>query len=145
MGVPDPPNRRQKRAARYIEELTAQIRANSISARHDEQITLYVWALIIVALFGDEERALFAHTYRSEIEGQTECLAEVREHCSCEGKEQLCQILDNVLATLSTDHRVADFMMEIIQQQSWSAIQTELKARKLRAEDFVWWTFDPHR
>jgi hypothetical protein len=141
MGIPNPPKRRDRKAIQYVEALQAQVYADPTLQIEDEGAAqLYAWALVVVALFGDEERALFQEVYEAYAQG--ECLEEVRVACACEGKDQLCLILDRIVAE-GTTTRMADYMAEILENERWRPIQQAMTERKFKADNFVWWRFDP--
>ncbi len=141
MGIPNPPKRRDRKAIQYVEELKVQARADpSLQIDNDDDAQLYAWALVVVALFGEEERALFREVYEAYAQG--ECLEEMREACACENNDQLCLILDRIVAEGPTA-RMAAYMDEILKHERWRPIQQALATRKFKADNFVWWRFDP--
>ncbi len=141
MGIPDPPKRRDRKAIQYVAELRTQARTDPALQIEDEDAAqLYAWALIVVALFGEKERALFQEVYAAYAQG--ECLDEVREACACdENKDQLCLILDRIVAEGATT-RMADYMADILEHERWRPIQQTMTERKFKADNFVWWRFD---
>ncbi len=142
MGIPEPPKRRDRRALRYLDELKARALADPTLPVHDEvSATLYVWALVVAAFFGEKERRLFRQVYEAYTEG--ECLYEMRAACACEDKDPLCLILDQIMAETSDSQLLAAYLMQAIESESWRSVQQDLKDRKLTADNFVWWSFDP--
>jgi hypothetical protein len=141
MGIPDPPKRKDRKAIRYVQELQTQALTDPTLQIDDEDAAqLYAWALIVVALFGDEERALFREIYDAYAQG--ECLEEVRVACACEGKDQLCLILDRIVAEGATA-QMAGYMVEILEHERWRPVRQAIEDRKFKADNFVWWRFDP--
>ncbi len=144
MGVPEPPNRRDRKAIQYLEDLKIQFLANPNAPVHDdESAQLYAWAVVVIALFDDTERELFKRIYDEYTEG--ECLYEVRTACACEGKDQLCLILDQIMADDELATRMGKHMMTCIEDESWQGIQSVLKKNRFTPENFLWWSFDLKR
>ncbi len=144
MGIPEPPNRRDRKAIQYLEDLQTQILARHTALVHDaESAQLYTWALVVVALFDDGERELFVQVYNAYTEG--ECLYEMRTACACNGKDQLCLILDQIMADKALATRMGEYMMASIQDESWREIQVVLKENRFQAENFLWWAYDLKR
>ncbi len=144
MAIPDPPKRRDRKALLYVEELKHHILADpSIPARDESAAELYATALVVAAFFGEQERQLFREIYSAYTAG--ECLFEMREACACEGHDQLCLILDRIVAETDDVQRLARYMMEIIEAGRWRPVQKELESRGFTASNFVWWSFDPNR
>ena len=144
MGVPEPPNRRDRKAIQYLEDLQTQILANPQAPVHDaESARLYTWALVVVALFDDAERELFEQVYDAYTEG--ECLYEMRTACACNGKDQLCLILDQIMADTALATRMGKYMMASIKDGSWRVIHAVLKKNRFQAENFLWWAYDLKR
>mgnify|MGYP006308409093 CR=1 FL=1 len=144
MGIPNPPKRKDRKAIRYVEELQAQARADpSLKIENDDQAQRYAWALIVVALFGEEERALFQEVYDTYSQG--DCLEEVRNVCACdETNDQLCLILDRIVAEGATT-QMATYMADIIERERWHPIRHAIEDRKFKADNFIWWRFDPDK
>lgn len=141
MGIPDPPKRRDRKAIQYVEELKAQARTDPVlQIEDDDEAQLYAWALIVVALFGEKERTLFQEVYKAYAQG--ECLEEMREVCACEDNDQLCLILDRIVAEGPTA-QMAAYMAEILEHERWRPIRDAMEIRKFKADNFVWWRFDP--
>jgi hypothetical protein len=142
MGIPNPPKRKDRKAIQYVEELQAQALIDpALKIEEEDDAQRYAWALIVVALFGEEERALFREVYDAYAQG--ECLEEVRDACACgEKKDQLCLILDRIVAEGQT-RRMAAYMAEILEQERWRPIRQMIEDRKFKADNFVWWRFDP--
>jgi hypothetical protein len=144
VGVPEPPNRRDRKAIQYLEDLQVQFLANpSAHVNDDETAQLYAWAVVVVALFDDAERELFRQVYDSHTEG--ECLYEVRTACACEGKDQLCLILDQIMSDGPLAKRMGKYMMSCIEDDSWKDVQAVLKENRFTPENFLWWSFDLKR
>jgi len=144
VGVPEPPNRRDRKAIQYLDDLKAQFLANPETPAHDtESAQLYAWALVVIALFDDTERALFKQVYGAYTEG--ECLYEIRTACACDGKDQLCLILDQIMAEKALAARMGKYMMACIKDESWREIQSFLKKNRFQAENFLWWSYDLKR
>ena len=144
MGVPEPPNRRDRKAVQYLDDLKAQRLANPQAHVHDEESAqLYAWAMVVVALFDDAERELFQRVYGAYTEG--ECLYELRTACACDGKDQLCLILDQIMADVEVTVRMGEYMMACIDDESWLEVQAVLKKNRFEAENFLWWTYDLKR
>jgi hypothetical protein len=144
VGVPEPPNRRDRKAIQFLDDLQAQFLANPGGPVHDpESAQLYAWAVVVVALFNDAERELFKQVYDAYTEG--ECLYEVRTACACEGKDQLCWILDQIMADESLATRMGQYMMTCIEDGSWRKVQSVLKRNRFTPENFLWWSFDLKR
>ena len=144
MGVPEPPNRRDRKAIQYLEDLKSQFLADPNAPAHDEESAqLYAWAVVVVALFDDTERELFKEVYGAYTEG--ECLYEIRTACACDGKDQLCLILDQIMADDALATRMGKYMMTSIETESWQGIQSVLKKNKFTPENFLWWSFELKR
>ena len=144
MGVPEPPNRRDRKALQYLEDLKVQFLTNPDSLVHDaETAQLYAWAVVVVALFDNAERELFKQVYGAYTEG--DCLYEIRTACACEGKDQLCLILDQIMADDVLATRMGKYMMASIEDGSWQEIQSILKKNRFTPENFLWWSFDLKR
>jgi hypothetical protein len=67
----------------------------------------------------------------------------MRAACACEDKDPLCLILDQIMAETSDSQLLAAYLMQAIESESWRSVQQDLKDRKLTADNFVWWSFDP--
>jgi hypothetical protein len=144
VGVPEPPNRRDRKAIQYLEDLKVQFLSDpAVPVPDDESAQLYAWAVVVVALFGDKERELFKQVYGAYTEG--ECLYEIRTACACDGKEQLCLILDQIMADKAMAARMGEYMMASIESGSWQEIQTVLKKNRFTPENFLWWAFELKR
>jgi hypothetical protein len=144
VGVPEPPNRRDRKAIQYLEDLKVQFLSNPDSyVDDDETAQLYAWAVVVVALFDDAKRDLFKQVYSAYTEG--ECLSEVRTACACEGKDQLCLILDQIMADDALATRMGRYMMACIEDESWRDVQTVLKKNRFTPDNFLWWSFDLKR
>ena len=144
MGVPEPPNRRDRKAIQYLEDLKVQFLANpNVPVRDAESAQLYAWAVVVVALFDDAERELFKEVYGAHTEG--ECLYEIRTACACEGKDQLCLILDQIMADDALATRMGTYMMTCIEDGSWQEVQLILKKNRFTPENFLWWSFELKR
>lgn len=144
MGVPEPPNRRDRKAIQYLEDLQTQFLASPKAPVHDaESAQFYTWALVVVALFDDAERELFKQVYDAYTEG--ECLYEIRTACACDGKDQLCLILDQIMADKALATRMGKYMMACIEDESWREIHSVLKKNRFQAENFLWWAYDLKR
>ena len=144
MGVPEPPNRRDRKAIQFLDDLQAQVLANPEAAVNDaESAQLYAWAVVVVALFSDAERKLFSDIYSAHTQG--ECLYEVRTACACDGDDQLCLILDQIMADERLAARMGAYMMNAIEDGSWRKVQAVLKKNRFKPENFLWWSFDMKR
>ena len=143
MGIPDPPKRRDRKAIRYVEELQAQALGDpSLQIDNDADAQLYAWAMVVSALFGEEERGLFREIYNTHARG--ECMEEMKEACACEDDDQLCLILDRIVGEGGTT-RMATYMAEILEHERWRPVRQVMEDRKFDADNFVWWRFDPDR
>jgi len=47
------------------------------------------------------------------------------------------------MAETSDSQLLAAYLMQAIESESWRSVQQDLKDRKLTADNFVWWSFDP--
>jgi hypothetical protein len=144
VGVPEPPNRRDRKAIQYLEDLQAQLLSNPNTQVHDaESAQLYAWAVVVVALFDDAERELFKQVYSAYTEG--ECLYELRTACACDGKDQLCLILDQIMADEAMATRMGKYMMACIADESWRKVRSVLKKNRFTPDNFLWWSFELKR
>lgn len=142
MGVPNPPKRQDRKALHYLETLARELLTDPrVPVRDAADAELYARALVIVALFGEAERQLFQEVYVSHTEG--ECLYELRSACACEGKDQLCLILDQIMVETGEPSILTAAMMQVIRDESWRPVQQALQAQGFTANNFVWWAFDP--
>ncbi len=142
MSVPPPPKRRERKALIYVGELTERILNDPKKHILDPGMAqFYAWALIVVALFSEEERTLFTRVYQTHAQDRAESINQVRELCAKKGHERLCRILDNLIQK-DSDHVMADFMMRIIEKETWPTIQREIKKSRFKPEDFVWWEYE---
>jgi hypothetical protein len=128
----------------YLEELKSRLLSDRQDPAQDAaSAELYATAMVIVALFGEEERQLLREVYHAHTEG--ECLYEVRIACACEAQDQLCLILDQVMTQPQIVRSMAAFMMDVIEKERWRPVQEEMAERRFTADNFVWWAFDPDR
>ncbi|MDF1515136.1 MAG: hypothetical protein P1S60_15100 [Anaerolineae bacterium] len=144
MGVPEPPNRRERKAVQYLDDLKVQCLTDPLVPVEDEESAqMYAWALVVVALFDESERELFEEVYGAYTDG--ECLYELRTACACEGKDQLCLILDQIMADKTLAQRMGEYMMACIRNESWRKVQSVLKKNRFQPESFLWWSYDLKR
>lgn len=142
MGVPNPPSRRDRKAIQFLSHLERRIMANpQIPVRSYKAAELYAQAMVIAALFSEQDRALFLKVYTAYTEG--ECLAEVRVACACESRDQLCLILDAIMSDEALSQTIAAYLKHTLETQTWKVIEPEIRSGRFTADNFVWWYFNP--
>jgi hypothetical protein len=139
MVIPPPLKRKQRKAIRYLEALTARVLAESQYHIHSRaKAELFAQALVIAALFDDEERELFSHIYERGKDLKGAPYAELYAMCREHGKERLCHILSQLFVTDVNGITFADYLKRIIENETWIPVQEELEENRFREKDFMW-------
>ncbi len=140
MAIPPPPKRKERKAARYIEELTSRVLADpSLGIRKEPSARHFAQALVLAALFNEDERALFMRLYdrRATLTDRFR-EAEIKALCQKQGKTHLCDIIDRMFAEDPGGRELIHFIAKAINEDLWPPIVEEIAERRFRRDHFLW-------
>jgi hypothetical protein len=140
MAIPPPPKRKERKAARYMNELTNRVLADtSLGIRDEARAERFAWALILAALFTEAERELFKQLYEQRATlTDRDREAKIRALCKRQGKTRLCDIINRMFAEDAPGRELIHFIAKVVDEDLWSPIAGEIADRKFRRDHFLW-------
>lgn len=140
MAIPPPPKRKERKAARYVEELTSRVLADaSLGIKEEPSAQHFAQALVLAALFNEDERALFMRLYdrRATLTDRYR-EAEIKALCEKQGKTHLCDLIDRMFAEDPGGRELIHFIANVIEKKLWPPIAEDIAERRFRRDHFLW-------
>ena len=140
MAIAPPPKRKERKAARYIETLTNRVLVDpSLGLEDKESAGHFAQALVLAALFNEDERALFMRLYdrRSALTDRYR-KAEIKALCEKQGKAHLCDLIDRMFAEDPAGRELIHFIARVLDEALWPPIAEEIAERRFRRDHFLW-------
>ncbi|MBN1261368.1 MAG: hypothetical protein JXB35_11890 [Anaerolineae bacterium] len=130
--------RKQKHAMAYLDDLSRRARADpALDIHTHKEATIFAWALILVALFSDAERALLTELYEIHAETGSDP-QEVHSFCIEQQRLDLCRILEQIFLEHGEARKLTEFMKRAIDEQWWRPVHDHIKAQDLEVRHFLW-------
>lgn len=140
MAIPPPPKRKERKAARYIEELTSRVLTDaSLNIKEEQSARHFAQALVLAALFNEDERELFMRLYerRATLTDRYR-KAEIKALCEKQDKTRLCDLIDRMFSEDPGGRELIHFIAKAIKDELWPPIAEDIAERRFRRDHFLW-------